>query len=141
MEPITAAALTALAGGAATEAGRQVWEALLALVKRPFRRGGGPDQEGPAGVSSGEVELSALETLPADPGRAQALATALGVRAALDPEFRVLLGQWWEQAQADSAGSVHNSNSVSGGTQSGPVLQGRDITFTMHSTARGDGEG
>ncbi|WP_435845975.1 hypothetical protein [Streptomyces huasconensis] len=68
--------------------------------------------------------------------RAQALATALGVRAALDGEFRGQLEEWWQRAQAGSGGgNVHNS--VSGGAQNGPVLQGRDfsaLTFNMTRT-------
>ncbi|GAA3059789.1 hypothetical protein GCM10020229_84330 [Kitasatospora albolonga] len=132
MDPITAAALTALAGTVAGEAGHQAWQALTTLVRRPFSRGTSQGQEEPAGLSSGEPERAALETLPADPGRAQALATALGVRAALDPEFRVLLDEWWTRTSAKSAGSVHNT--VSGGTRSGTIVQARDIsnlTFNM----------
>lgn len=135
MDPITAAALAALAGGLGGEAGRQAWQGLTALVRRPFGRAvarGARDEETPQ-VSSGEPEVAALEGDPADPVRAQALATALGVRAALDGEFRRLLGEWWQQAQAGSSGGdVHNS--INGGTQSGPVLQGRDfsdLTFDM----------
>ncbi|WP_031068100.1 hypothetical protein [Streptomyces sp. NRRL WC-3742] len=139
MDPITAATLTALASSVAGEAGRQTWQGLSALVRRPFRRGGADEQEELPGISSGEVELVALEAVPADPGRAQALATALGVRAALDPEFRVLLDEWWTQAAADSAGSVHNT--ISGGTHNGTVVQGRDfsnLTFNMPATPYGD---
>ncbi|MFJ7281065.1 hypothetical protein [Kitasatospora sp. NPDC098663] len=135
MDPITAAALTALAGSVAGEAGRQAWQGLATLVRRPFRRGGGQDQEELPGISSGEVELAALEAVPADPGRAQALATALGVRAALDPDFRVLLDEWWARAATESAGSVHNT--ISGGTQNGTIVQGRDfsnLTFNMPRT-------
>lgn len=70
------------------------------------------------------------------PQRAQALATALGVRAALDAEFGRLLEEWRQQARPDSGGGVHNH--ISGGTQHGPVLQGRDfssITFDMRPGA------
>ncbi|MEU4150472.1 hypothetical protein [Streptomyces sp. NPDC026659] len=135
MDPITAAALAALAGGLGGEAGRQAWQGLTALVRRPFGRAAtqGAQNNGIPEVSSGELEVSALEGDPADPMRAQALATALGVRAALDGEFRILLDEWWQRAQTNSSGSeVHNS--ISGGTQSGPVLQGRDfssLTFNM----------
>nr|WSW59571.1 hypothetical protein OG513_13790 [Streptomyces sp. NBC_00998] len=135
MDPITAAALAALAGGLGGEAGRQTWQGLAALVRRPFGRTAaqGTQDDGTPQVSSGELELSGLEGDPADPMRAQALATALGVRAALDGEFRVLLDEWWQRAQASSSGGeVHNS--ISGGTQNGPVLQGRDfssLTFNM----------
>lgn len=138
MDPITAATLAALAGGLSGEAGRHAWQGLSALVRRPFRRGG--SAEGPAdepGVSTGELELASLENDPADPERAQALATALGVRAALDGEFRRLLEEWREQAPSISTSEVHNH--ISGGTQSGPVLQGRDfssITFNVPPDGR-----
>ncbi|AGS72314.1 hypothetical protein [Streptomyces collinus] len=138
MDPITAAALAALAGSLGSEAGRQVWQGLTALVRRPF--GGasaqGTQDDGTLQVSSGELEAAALERDPANPMHAQALATCLGVRAALDGEFRGLLNEWWQQAQAISLrGDVQNS--ISGGTQNGPVLQGRDfsnLTFNMTRT-------
>ncbi|MFJ8973643.1 hypothetical protein ACIRJ3_30575 [Streptomyces anulatus] len=137
MDPITAAALAALAGSLGGEAGRQVWHGLTTLVRRPFGQIAtqGAQDGGTPQVSSGELEVAALEGDPADPMRAQALATALGVRAALDGEFRVLLDEWWQRAQASSSGGeVHNS--ISGGTQHGSVLQGRDfssLTFNMDS--------
>ncbi|MDK0520447.1 hypothetical protein [Streptomyces sp. ML-6] len=144
MDPITAAALAALAGSIGSEAGRQTWQGLTALVRRPFRRGSaqGAEDDGAPRISSGELEAAALEGDPADPLRAQALATALGVRAALDGEFRVLLEEWWRQARSGSpGGEVHNS--VSGGTQNGPVLQGRDFfgpTFNMTRTTGTSGQ-
>ncbi|MDF9814208.1 hypothetical protein [Streptomyces sp. SPB162] len=137
MDPITAAALTALAGGLGGEGGRQAWQGLTALVRRPFGRAAaqGTQDDGTPPVSSGELEVAALEGVPADPMRAQVLATALGVRAALDGEFRVLLDEWWQQAQASfSGGAVHNS--ISGGTQNGPVLQGRDFSSITFNTTR-----
>ncbi|MGA4850270.1 hypothetical protein ACOBQB_30000 [Streptomyces sp. G5(2025)] len=138
MDPITAAALAALAGSIGGEAGRQAWQGLTALVRRPFGRATaeGTEDGGARPVSSGELEVAALAGDPADPVRAQALATALGVRAALDGEFRASLDEWWQRVQAGSAGGdVHNS--ISGGTQNGPVLQGRDfsaLTFNMTRT-------
>ncbi|ODA69390.1 hypothetical protein [Streptomyces sp. AVP053U2] len=145
MDPITAAALAALAGGLGGEAGRQAWQGLTALVRRPFGRAAtqGTQGDGTPQVSSGELEVAALAGDPTDPMRAQALATALGVRAALDGEFRVLLDEWWQRAQASySGGDVHNS--ISGGTQNGPVLQGRDfssLTFNMtRTTASSEGD-
>ncbi|MGW1224253.1 hypothetical protein [Streptomyces sp. NPDC001478] len=133
MDPITAAALTALAGSVGGDAGRQAWQGLTALVRRPFRRGSADDPRPDAdpGISSGEPELTALAAHPADPLRAQALATALGVRAALDGEFRTLLDAWWQEARREAGDEIHNS--ISGGTQNGPVLQGRDFTSpTFH---------
>ncbi|MFE3518380.1 hypothetical protein [Streptomyces sp. NPDC059166] len=130
MDPITAAALAALAGALGSEAGRQTWQGLTELVRRPFRRSA--EQDGSPLISSGELEVAALEANPADPVPAQALATALGVRAALDREFRTRLDEWWQHAQTSSGAEVHNS--ISGGTQNGPVLQGHDfssLTFNL----------
>ncbi|MEU5977483.1 hypothetical protein [Streptomyces sp. NPDC047315] len=132
MDPITAATLAALAGGLGSEAGRQVWQSLTAIVRRPFGRGAG--EGGAAQVSSGEVEVAALQGDPTDPVRAQALATALGVRAALDGEFRVLLEEWRRQAEPVAGGDVYNS--ITGGTQTGTVVQGRDFTSLTFQAPR-----
>ncbi|UXY32217.1 hypothetical protein [Streptomyces sp. HUAS TT20] len=130
MDPVSVGLLAALAGGAGGEVGRQAWAGLTALVRRPFRRDG-PGQ-GPV-VSSGEPELVRLAGDPGDQGRAQALSTALAVRAALDEDFRTGLAAWAEQAKLVRTGDGAVTNTVSGGTQYGPVVQGRDfsnLTFT-----------
>ncbi|WP_405937558.1 hypothetical protein OG338_13405 [Streptomyces sp. NBC_00726] len=140
MDPITAAALTSLAGGLGGEASRQAWQGLTALVRRPFGRGTaqGTDDGAAARISSGELEVASLAGEPADPLRAQALATALGVRAAMDSEFRTLLEEWWQRAQAGpSGGDVHNN--IGGNIESGATaVQSRDIaalTFNMTRSA------
>ncbi|EST35315.1 hypothetical protein [Streptomyces roseochromogenus] len=131
MDPITAAALTSLAGSLGGEAGRNAWQGLAALVRRPFRRAAGEESGETGGISSGELELAALRDDPDNTAHAQALATALGVRAALDAEFGTLLEQWWRgAAQATAAGNVNNTVN---GTQNGPVIQGRDFShMTFH---------
>jgi hypothetical protein len=126
MDPITVALLAALAGGAGGEVGRQAWTGLTALVRRPFRRDAGETQDVPA-VSSGEVELHRLEQAPADTARAQELSTALAVRAAVDPGFADDLRQWHERAKLVRTGDGEVTNTVSGGTVNGNVLQGRDF--------------
>ncbi|WP_326585458.1 hypothetical protein OG889_45190 [Streptomyces sp. NBC_00481] len=125
MDPISVALLGALAGGAGGEAGRQAWTALTALVRRPFR-GGQRAVEEPAG--SGEAELVRLEEEPADPVHAHALSTALNERAATDTEFSAALQRWHNQARLVRTGDGEVSNTISGGTFSGPVLQGRDFS-------------
>ncbi|MEU9608271.1 hypothetical protein [Streptomyces sp. NPDC048057] len=135
MDPITAATLAALAGGLGGEAGRQTWQGLAALVRRPFQRGSdeGTVDDGTPQISSGEREVAALEDNPADPLRAQALATAIGVRAALDSEFRTLLEEWQQQqAKPASVSTIHNS--VSGHVPNGQVVQGQNfssLTFNL----------
>ncbi|MFD5881952.1 hypothetical protein [Streptomyces yangpuensis] len=131
MDPVSVGLLVALAGGAAGEVGRQAWVGLSALVRRPPGRDGGQD---PA-IGSGEAELTRLAAEPGDQGRAQALSTALAVRAAVDEEFRAGLAAWQEQAAVVRAGDGAVTSHVSGGIQHGPVLQGRDFTHVTFTAA------
>jgi hypothetical protein len=131
------AVLTTIAAGGGEAVAGHAWESLAALVRRPFRRAqpsAGTDA-GPAALSTGEAELTALAAAPMDRGCAAALAEALVGRARSDSEFAAALASWWEQArQVPPAGNV--SNVVSGGTQYGPVLQGRDFgTLTFGAPA------
>jgi hypothetical protein len=129
MDPVSVGLLAALAGGAGGEIGRQAWAALTALVRRPFRSAAAPAAE----VSTGEPELAALHRAPDDPSRAHALSTALAVRAALDADFGAGLREWQEQAARVRLDQGSVSNTISGGTQYGTVIQGRDfsgLTFT-----------
>ncbi|MFF2436664.1 hypothetical protein ACFVU4_21215 [Streptomyces sp. NPDC058107] len=132
MDPVSVGLLVALAGGAGGEVGRQAWVGLSALVRRPFR----PDSSGQAPVvSSGEAELVRLAGDPSDQGRAQALSTALAVRVAVDEDFRTGLAAWQEQAKLVRTGDGAVTNTVSGGTQHGPVVQGRDFSQLTFTTA------
>ncbi|MEV6056549.1 hypothetical protein [Streptomyces sp. NPDC052107] len=84
-------------------------------------------------MGSGEAELAELERAPSDPARAQALSTALAVRALVDADFRAGLERWHEQARLVRTGDGEVHNEISGGTFHGPALQGRDfsgISFT-----------
>jgi hypothetical protein len=126
MDPVTiGAVLAAVAGGAGGALGAQVWAGVGVLVRRPFRRDR-PAPDAGAAVSSGEVELAALQEDPAG-GRAVALAEVLVARAAADFGFGEALAGWWGLAsQVQVGGDV--TNTISGGTFQGPVLQGRDFT-------------
>jgi hypothetical protein len=132
MDPVTiGAVLVAIAGGAGTELAAQLWAGVSALVRRPFRRhapAGGGAAAVPAPLPPGDAELAALEQAPADEGRAVALAEVLVARAGSDAEFRQALQAWWEQAGRIRTGAGDVTNRISGGTQHGPVLQGRDFT-------------
>ncbi|WP_119582260.1 hypothetical protein [Streptomyces europaeiscabiei] len=137
MDPVSVGLLAALAGGAGGELGRQAWAGLSDLVRRPLRRGQNTAQDPVA--NSAEAELAALGQGPTDPVRAQALSTALAVRAALDTDFRAGLQLWHEQAKLVHAGDAEVHNTISGGTQSGPVFQGRDysgISFAIPPTSQ-----
>ncbi|MEU5095761.1 hypothetical protein [Streptomyces sp. NPDC020996] len=129
MEPISMVLLAALAGGAGGEAGKQAWSGLRELVRRPFHRA----DDAPA-ASSGEAELAALEEAPG-PEPANALSTALAVRAALDAQFRTALQQWHEQGKLVRIGDSEENNIISGGTFHAPVLQARHISGTSFTTA------
>ncbi|MGY5106258.1 hypothetical protein [Streptomyces sp. 900105245] len=131
MDPISVGLLAALAGGGGGELGRQAWAGLTSIVRRPFCRDGGG--EAPA-VSSGDAELARLEQNPADQQRAQALSTALAVRAALDADFRTGLGAWLEQARLVRATDGTVNNTIRGGIQHGPVLMGRDFSGLSFTT-------
>ncbi|MFJ6663112.1 MULTISPECIES: hypothetical protein [unclassified Streptomyces] len=143
MDPVSMGLLTALAGGAGGELGRQAWAGLGELVRRPFRRGDAmtPDgvaPEGSAPEGSGEAELARLAREPGDAAAARALSVVLSRRAAADAEFEERLRRWDEAARRVSltGGDVHNS--ISGGTFSAPVIQGRDFTGTTFGTPPAD---
>ncbi|GAA2503558.1 hypothetical protein ACOZGD_24260 [Streptomyces murinus] len=139
MDPVSMGLLTALAGGAGGELGRQAWTGLGELVRRPFRRGGAVVPEGSAPEGSGEAELARLARDPGDAAAARALSVVLRRRAAADAEFEERLRRWDEAARRISltGGDVHNS--ISGGTFSAPVIQGRDFTGTTFGTSPADG--
>jgi hypothetical protein len=131
VDPIAVALLAALAGGAGGEAGRQAWAGLTALVRRPFQRTTLEGEETRA-LSTGEVELVRLDQDPDDLVRAQELSTALAARAAVDAAFATELSRWHDEARRVRTGDGDVTNTVSGGTVHGPVLQGRDFSGTIH---------
>lgn len=135
MDPVTiGAVLLAIVGGAGSQLGTQLWEGVVSLVRRPFHRkavsSGGTAAA--AVVPAGEAELAALQQAPGDQQKAVALAEVLLTRSGADEEFRRALESWWQQADPVRASIGNVTNTISGGTQHGPVLQGRDfsnITF------------
>jgi hypothetical protein len=126
MDPVTiGAVLAAISGGAGGALGSQLWTEVSALVRRSFRRANPADIA--VAVPSGSAELAALKRAPADRRQAVALAEVLVARAGTDSGFLEALEIWWEQASRIQIGG-DVANTVSGGTQYGPVLQGRDFT-------------
>ncbi len=84
-------------------------------------------------MPGGAAELAALEQAPGDERRAVALAQVLLARAGADAGFGQALAAWWQQAsQVQVSGDV--TNTISGGIQHGPVLQGRDFTGLTFGT-------
>ena len=70
----------------------------------------------------------ALQGSPGDQAKAVALAEVLLARAGGDPRFEQVLREWWEQAEPIRERLGNVTNTISGGSQYGPVLQGRDFT-------------
>lgn len=130
MDPVTiGAVLLAIISGAGTQLGTQLWEGVISLVRRPFRHKAADDDAVAAVVvPSGEAELTALQRAPTDRQKAVALAEALLARSGADDEFRQALESWWQHAQSIQANIGNVTNTISGGTQHGPVLQGRDFS-------------
>lgn len=114
----------AVATGTGGEMGRQLWDSLRGLLRREQA----DEATGLPGPSTGEAELTALAEAPHDVERARALSEALSYRAERDPLFGADLMQWQRQAQAPQSGDGDTRNTVSGGKQSGPVVQGRDFS-------------
>jgi hypothetical protein len=136
MDSVTLGAiLLAIVTGAGGGLGGELWDGVGDLVRRPFRRGHRPgDTTGPA--SSGAAELAALEQAHGDEAQAVALAVALLARAEEDTRFFGDLEAWWARANRELAGIGSVINTISGGNQQGPVLQGRDFSsLTFGCTA------
>jgi hypothetical protein len=123
VDPVLTSLLVATATGTGGEMGRQLWAVLRGLVRRnPTREtAGSPDP------AAGEVELASLSEAPHDVERARRLSEALSFRAAQDPEFRANLLRWQQQAQM-LRGNGDTRNTVTGGSQRGPIVQGRDFS-------------
>ncbi|MBR7828170.1 hypothetical protein KDK95_17770 [Actinospica sp. MGRD01-02] len=95
------------ANAASQEAGKQLWQGLVALVRRARRE------------PNAEVE----------PAHAQALAAILVTTASRDPQFAADLRSWIEQAAQLTPTSGDTSNSISGDARvAGNVVQARDIS-------------
>jgi hypothetical protein len=134
MDPITiGAVLLAIVSGAGTQLGTQLWEGVVSLVRRPFRHKAADDNAALV-VPSGESELAAFQQAPGDRQKAVALAGALLARSGADEEFRRALEGWWQQAEPIRANIGNVVNTISGGTQHGPVLQGRDFSNVTFGT-------
>lgn len=134
MDPISASLLVAVATGTGGEVGRQLWATLRGLVRRDPRR----EATGSPGPAAGEVELASLAEAPHDVERARRLSEALSFRAAQDPEFRAHLMRWQQQTQMLRTGDGDSHNTVTGGTQNGPVIQGRDFSeINFHAPGQG----
>lgn len=133
MDPVTiGAVLLAIVSGASEGLGSRLWDGVVSLVRRPFRKAAGDSAEATVVIPSGGAELAALERDPTDKQQAVALGEILLARAGADAEFGRGLEAWWGQAEPVRASIGEVRNTISGGTQQGPVLQGRDfsnITF------------
>ena len=127
MDPVTlAAVLVAVVTGTSEALGGQLLTGLVSLLRRPGHRTTAAAD--PAALPPGEAELTALQQSPRDEHKVVALAEVLLARAQADAEFGRALQQWWGRAEPVRASIGDVTNTISGGTQYGPVLQGRDFT-------------
>ncbi len=135
MDPVAVSAIvSAIVSGAAGEAGSKLWDGLTALVRHPSRGRQQSTEELATGspATSGATELAAVGQAPGDQARALELAKVLIARAGADAGFAGELQAWLDQASQVTAAIGNVTNTISGGTQHGPVFQGRDfsgITF------------
>jgi hypothetical protein len=133
MDPFTiGAVLLAVVTGASEALGGQLWSGVMSLVRCPLR---GKTAAGGTPTRSGEEELAAFQQAPVDQRKAMALAQVLLDRAVADSEFEQALQRWWQQAEPARASIGNVTNTISGGTQQGPVLQGRDFSGITFGTA------
>lgn len=134
MDPVTiGAVLLAVVTGASEALGGQLWAGVVSLVRRPIRHRAAAGNE--VAVASGEAELAAFQHAPDDQRKAVTLAKRLLARAAADAEFGQALQEWWEWAEPVQAQlGVTVTNTVSGGIQYGPVLQGQNFTNISFGT-------
>jgi hypothetical protein len=131
MDAVTiGAVLLAIISGAGGELGSRLWEGLVSLIHSPFQHkaAAGGSAAAATVVPSGAAELAALERAPADEQKAVALAELLLARATVDGDFRRALEAWWHHAEPIRTNTGDVTNTISGGTQHGPVLQGRDFS-------------
>jgi hypothetical protein len=135
MDPATlAAVLTAVVTGASEALSGQLLTGLVALVKRSWHRK--TSDVAPAALPPGEAELTTLRAAPRDQQNALALAQVLLARSEADAGFRQALEQWWARTEPVRISVGDATNTISGGTQHGPILQGRDFTnLTCGNTA------
>ena len=132
MDPVTlAAVLVAVVTGTSEALSGQLLTGLVALVRRPWHR---KTPEATPSELPGRAELKALQVAPHDRQKALALAEVLLERSRVDTAFGQGLddGGHQEPVRA-SLGDV--TNTISGGTQHGPVLQGRDFNNLTFGTA------
>ncbi|XVU27075.1 hypothetical protein ACQPZJ_08550 [Actinoplanes sp. CA-054009] len=117
MEPFTVeaitAAVTALIGGAAGEAGKSTWTSLKTFVTTRWGHESAP-----------AAALTAAEEAPNDPQAVRALADQLHDVADREPEAAAWLSQWLTRAGtvANASGPAHNT--ISGNATVHTAIQG-----------------
>jgi hypothetical protein len=127
MDPVmVGAVLLAVATGVSEALGGQLWAGVASLVRRPLH--GRKESPSELPTVSGETQLAAWQAAPADQAKAEALAEVLLARANDDPGFRQALREWWASAEPVREKTGDVMNTINGGNQYGPVLQGRDFT-------------
>ncbi|TDC74532.1 hypothetical protein [Streptomyces hainanensis] len=116
---VVGTAVTAAAGSAGSEAGRQAWTSLASLVRRAFGRG-----------SDEEPAVSGLPLDPGDEEQIRSLTALVFGRAYQDQEFAEAFAEWRRSNEAVlGASSVTVRNTVTGGARVQNLVQGQNITW------------
>lgn len=122
--PMLTAAISALVGGAAGQAGKSAWDSLTALVRRTF---GADDQPADQVLAA----LHEVERRPEDAAAAaEILAGVLVDRARVDPAFAEALRSWTGQVTVVS--ETHDVSNVVSGRVEGSVVQARDVSGSIN---------
>jgi hypothetical protein len=116
MEPVSVDLLLAVASSVEGALGERLWSALVALAPGPI-----------VGDRGDEGEVAVLRRRP-DERAAIALAAVLRTLADRDDDFRTALLEWCARAREAVPSRGYVSNTITGGSQYAPVIQGRDIT-------------
>ncbi|WP_461031212.1 hypothetical protein [Streptomyces mayteni] len=112
-------AVTAAAGSAGSEAGRQGWASLAGLVRRAFGRGDDVEPDG-----------SGLPLDPEDDEQVRSLAALVFSRVYQDPEFAEAFEEWRRRNEAGwGASPVVVQNTVTGNATVHNLVQGHSITW------------
>jgi hypothetical protein len=139
MDPVTVSAvLLAIISGVSGEAGAKLWDGLRRMISRPPRTSLS-ETSALTVQSDGARELAALEQGTPTQQEALALANALLKRADADVSFRQDLEAWWSHASQINITAGDTDSTITGGTQYGPVLQGRDfsgLTFNVRANEK-----
>ena len=129
VDPVTlGAVLLAVATGVSEALGGQLWVGVVSLVRRPVAPEGRPPADDAAAVPRGRRSWRRCSRPRVIGRRRWRWRRCCWPGPVPTTEFEQALESWWEQAEPVRASIGNVTNTISGGTQHGPVLQGRDFS-------------